>query len=321
MPRISQTLEERTDAIEGGLKRAEERAGRGEAGARAVPEQLADARQEAARLREQAREQGAADHRAELREQGAGRAPAPGRGRRTRRSTPTASRPQGAAGRGRRARGGSGQPGGRASRWRTRPGSAASSSASSPSSEERCRPDRPGPGPSHEGREPGIAGGGRRGAAGCPGRRGPTPSRRLGDELFAVTDLLDREAGLRRALTDPSRRGEARAGLASRLLSAGRSARPPSSLVATLAEGRWSAVGDLADAAEQLRPRRPRWPARRAAARWTTSRTSCSGSAGSSARSPSCGSALADPLIAAERKRQLLDSAARRQGDRRFPGA
>jgi F-type H+-transporting ATPase subunit delta len=32
------------------------------------------------------------------------------------------------------------------------------------------------------------------------GQREPT-----GDELFAVTDLLDREAGLRRTLSDPSR--------------------------------------------------------------------------------------------------------------------
>jgi F-type H+-transporting ATPase subunit b len=55
-PRIAKTLEERTDAIEGGLKRAED-------------EQLAAARQEASRLGEEAREEGAAI-RAELREQG-----------------------------------------------------------------------------------------------------------------------------------------------------------------------------------------------------------------------------------------------------------
>lgn len=59
LPRITKTLEERTDAIEGGLKRAEE----AQEEARAVLDQyraqLADARHEAARLREEAREQGA----------------------------------------------------------------------------------------------------------------------------------------------------------------------------------------------------------------------------------------------------------------------
>ena len=74
---------------------------------------------------------------------------------------------------------------------------------------------------------------------------------RLGDELFAVTDLLDREAGLRRTLSDPSRRGEARAGLATSLLS-GQLGEPAMTVVQTLAAGRWSAVGDLPDAAEQL---------------------------------------------------------------------
>jgi F-type H+-transporting ATPase subunit b len=59
MPRISQTLAERSDAIEGGIKRAEI----AQAEANEVREQylaqLADARHEAARLREQAREEAA----------------------------------------------------------------------------------------------------------------------------------------------------------------------------------------------------------------------------------------------------------------------
>ena len=68
MPRIRKTLEERTDAIEGGLKRAED--AQAEAG-RVLEQyraQLADARHEAARLREEAREQGAQII-AEMREQ------------------------------------------------------------------------------------------------------------------------------------------------------------------------------------------------------------------------------------------------------------
>jgi len=40
----------------------------------------------------------------------------------------------------------------------------------------------------------------------------------LGDELFAVTGLLDDEAGLRRVLSDPTRDARAKAGLARTLL-------------------------------------------------------------------------------------------------------
>jgi F-type H+-transporting ATPase subunit b len=68
IPRLSKTLEERTDKIEGGLQRAEE--AQAEAGATLAKyqEQLAEARHEAARLREEAREQGAQII-AEMREQ------------------------------------------------------------------------------------------------------------------------------------------------------------------------------------------------------------------------------------------------------------
>jgi F-type H+-transporting ATPase subunit b len=58
LPRIMRTLEERTDKIEGGLKRAED----AQAEANRLREQwqakLADARHEAARLRQEAQEQG-----------------------------------------------------------------------------------------------------------------------------------------------------------------------------------------------------------------------------------------------------------------------
>ena len=68
VPRISKTLQERTDAIEGGI----ERAARAEAEAERLAEQyraqLADARHEAARVREESREEGAQIS-AELREQ------------------------------------------------------------------------------------------------------------------------------------------------------------------------------------------------------------------------------------------------------------
>jgi F-type H+-transporting ATPase subunit b len=68
IPRLNQTLEERTDKIEGGLQRAEETQAEANETLARYREQLAEARHEAARLREQAREQGAQII-AEMREQ------------------------------------------------------------------------------------------------------------------------------------------------------------------------------------------------------------------------------------------------------------
>jgi F-type H+-transporting ATPase subunit b len=59
MPRISKTLEERSDAIEGGLKRAETAQAEANEVLDQYRAQLAEARHEAARLREQAREEAA----------------------------------------------------------------------------------------------------------------------------------------------------------------------------------------------------------------------------------------------------------------------
>jgi F-type H+-transporting ATPase subunit b len=59
VPRIQKTLEERTDAIEGGLQRAEETQAQAQQTLEQYRAQLAEARQEAARLREEARAQGA----------------------------------------------------------------------------------------------------------------------------------------------------------------------------------------------------------------------------------------------------------------------
>jgi F-type H+-transporting ATPase subunit b len=68
LPRLSKTLAERTDAIEGGLQRAEDTQAEADRTLAAYREQLAEARHEAARLREEAREQGAQII-AEMREQ------------------------------------------------------------------------------------------------------------------------------------------------------------------------------------------------------------------------------------------------------------
>src|SRR5215469_9290259 len=68
LPRIQQTLAERTDAIEGGLRRAEEAQNEASRVLDQYRQQLAEARHEASRLREEAREQGAQII-AEMREQ------------------------------------------------------------------------------------------------------------------------------------------------------------------------------------------------------------------------------------------------------------
>jgi F-type H+-transporting ATPase subunit delta len=73
----------------------------------------------------------------------------------------------------------------------------------------------------------------------------------LGDDLFAVTGLLDREPGLRRALSDPSRQSADRSGLAENLL-AGKVSAPALAQVTALAGARWSGPSDLADATETL---------------------------------------------------------------------
>ena len=59
MPRISKTLEERTDAIEGGLRRAEDAQSEASQVLEQYRAQLNEARHEAARMREQAKEEAA----------------------------------------------------------------------------------------------------------------------------------------------------------------------------------------------------------------------------------------------------------------------
>lgn len=76
-----------------------------------------------------------------------------------------------------------------------------------------------------------------------------TDPARVGEELLAVTDLLASSPGLRRALTDPSRDGEAKAGLVTRLLGS-RIGSSTSDFVAGLTRARWSRPADLVDAVE-----------------------------------------------------------------------
>ncbi|MGR6972747.1 F0F1 ATP synthase subunit delta [Streptomyces cynarae] len=73
----------------------------------------------------------------------------------------------------------------------------------------------------------------------------------LADELAAVTALLDREASLRRVLTDPARAGEAKAGLAQSLLGS-QVGGPVVDLLSGMVRSRWSQSRDLVDALEEL---------------------------------------------------------------------
>jgi F-type H+-transporting ATPase subunit delta len=73
----------------------------------------------------------------------------------------------------------------------------------------------------------------------------------IGEELFAVTALFSGSAGVRRALTDPARDGEAKAALVQRLLGT-RLSGGTVDLVSGLARGRWGNGNDLTDTVEQL---------------------------------------------------------------------
>lgn len=89
------------------------------------------------------------------------------------------------------------------------------------------------------------------GSAASPGTAGVTAAQQLGDQLFAVTGLLDDEAGLRRILSDSSREASAKQSLAEGLLR-GKIGDPALELVTALAGESWSEPADLPDAAEQL---------------------------------------------------------------------
>ncbi|XAS77749.1 F0F1 ATP synthase subunit delta [Dermatophilaceae bacterium Sec6.4] len=73
----------------------------------------------------------------------------------------------------------------------------------------------------------------------------------VGDELFAVTTVLDSSVALRRALADPSATQDARAGLADRLF-AGKIGDNTLEVVRSLVRQRWSRERDLSDATAQL---------------------------------------------------------------------
>lgn len=74
---------------------------------------------------------------------------------------------------------------------------------------------------------------------------------RVGEDIFALSDLVKTDARLRRALTDPSRSAEDKAGLVRELFGAKMCA-PALGVVETMVGGHWSKPGALHDAAEVL---------------------------------------------------------------------
>jgi F-type H+-transporting ATPase subunit delta len=79
----------------------------------------------------------------------------------------------------------------------------------------------------------------------------PTADLSLAEELFGVLGVLDGNAGLRRALTDPAREGKDKAAMVSQLL-AGKVSAEAVSIVADLAASRWGSARDIGDALETL---------------------------------------------------------------------
>ena len=73
----------------------------------------------------------------------------------------------------------------------------------------------------------------------------------LSAELFGAVEVLDGNAGLRRALTDPARGAQDKAGLVASLLR-GKVSATAESTVAELASSRWSSARDIGDALETV---------------------------------------------------------------------
>ena len=114
---------------------------------------------------------------------------------------------------------------------------------------------------------------------------GPDPAQ-LAAELFAVADLLQAEAGLRRALADPGTAQRARIGLLEQVLS-GKVSDDALEVLRWAVESRWSRDRDLESAIDSSASKPSSLPRRRRVSS-RTSRTSCSASAVSPRAMPSC---------------------------------
>lgn len=79
----------------------------------------------------------------------------------------------------------------------------------------------------------------------------PSATLGLAQELFSVLDTLDGSAGLRRAVTDPSRPGKDKEALVHKLFG-GKVSADAESIVSSLASSRWARARDIGDAVETL---------------------------------------------------------------------
>jgi F-type H+-transporting ATPase subunit delta len=79
----------------------------------------------------------------------------------------------------------------------------------------------------------------------------PTASLQLAKELFGILGTVDSSAGLRRALTDPSRSGDEKSALVKQLFS-GKVSADAVEIAAGLASSRWASARDIGDALETL---------------------------------------------------------------------
>ncbi len=79
----------------------------------------------------------------------------------------------------------------------------------------------------------------------------PVPLAGVADEILAVAELLAKQPRLRRALSDPSRPAEDRAGLLASIVD-GKVSEDAASLLRTLVAGRWSSSTELLNATERL---------------------------------------------------------------------
>lgn len=79
----------------------------------------------------------------------------------------------------------------------------------------------------------------------------PNASLQLAKELFGILGTVDNSAGLRRALTDPSRSGDEKSALVKQLFS-GKVSADAVEIASGLAGSRWASARDIGDALETL---------------------------------------------------------------------
>jgi len=79
----------------------------------------------------------------------------------------------------------------------------------------------------------------------------PTASLQLAKELFGILGMVDSSAGLRRALTDPSRSGDEKSTLVRQLVG-GKVSADAAEIAGGLASSRWASARDIGDALETL---------------------------------------------------------------------